>query len=165
MTQVTVWEGWVGGIAIGIYAVAQVLVSGKLLGVSTGYGNLCSFTSRLPYFNNGNHSTANNWRLWFLIGLPLGGLLASLTSPSSLVFSFSLGEIYNRMLPNSLWLKGLLLTLGGILIGYGARLAGGCTSGHTITGVSLLNWPSLLASAGFFLGGIVMVQVMFQLIN
>ena len=56
MTQVTVWDGWVGGIAIGIYAVAQVLVSGKLLGVSTGYGNLCSFTSRLPYFNNGNHS-------------------------------------------------------------------------------------------------------------
>ena len=78
---------------------------------------------------------------------------------------FSLGNMYNSIMPESLWLRGLILTLGGILIGYGARLAGGCTSGHTITGVSLLNWPSLVASVSFFIGGTVIVQIMFNLMT
>ena len=164
MTEVIVWDGWIGGIAIGVYAIFQVWLTGKLLGVSTGYGNLCSFTSRLPFFHRDSYSQPNNWRLWFLIGIPLGGLMASFTSPESLNLSFSLGDMYNTVIPKPIWLRGLLLTLGGVLIGYGSRLAGGCTSGHTITGVSLLNWPSLVASAGFFIGGTVIVQVMFNLL-
>ena len=89
MTEVVIWDGWIGGIAIGLYAILQVLLTGKLLGVSTGYGNLCSLASRLPFFNQGRYSQPNSWRLWFIIGIPLGGLLASLTSPGSLKWSFS----------------------------------------------------------------------------
>ena len=165
MTEVVIWDGWIGGIAIGLYAILQVLLTGKLLGVSTGYRNLCSLASRLPFFNQGRYSQPNSWRLWFIIGIPLGGLLASLTSPGSLKWSFSLGNMYNSIMPESLWLRGLILTLGGILIGYGARLAGGCTSGYTITGLSLLNWPSLVASVSFFIGGTVIVQIMFNLMT
>ncbi len=164
MTEVIVWSGWIGGMAIGLYGLFQLLVTGKLLGVSSGYGNLCSLTSKLPHFHTKNYKS-ENWRLWFLLGLPLGGLLAALTSPGDIVVSFSMGEMYDAVLPQALWLKGLVLIFGGFLIGFGARHAGGCPSGHAITGMSLLNPPSFLASVGFFLGGILAVQFMFNIIG
>ena len=109
MTEVVIWDGWIGGIAIGLYAILQVLLTGKLLGVSTGYGNLCSLASRLPFFNQGRYSHPNSWRLWFIIGIPLGGLLASLTSPGSLKWSFSLGNMYNSIMDQEYHIDHILL--------------------------------------------------------
>ena len=57
-----------------------------------------------------------------------------------------------------------ILLIGGILVGFGARYAGGCTSGHSISGLSNLQWPSLFATIGFFIGGLVMVHLIFPLI-
>jgi uncharacterized membrane protein YedE/YeeE len=164
MTEVIVWTGWIGGLAIGLYALFQWLVSGHALGVSTGFGNICSCFSRTEFFHQGEYTTPNNWRLWFLIGLPLGGFLAALTSPGEIVASFSLGKMYDSVLPQALWAKGLVLMFGGMLIGYGSRSAGGCTSGHCIAGLSMLNPPSVLASVGFFAGGIIAVQMMFRVL-
>lgn len=163
MTEVIVWSGWVGGIAVGSYMVFQLWMSGKLLGVSTGFGNVCGYFSKASFFHKGEYESLNNWRLWFLIGIPLGGLLAALTSGNGIVASFSLGQMYDSVLPQQLWLKALVLTCGGVLIGYGSRSAGGCPSGHSISGMALLNPPSILASAGFFVGGIIIVQIMFNL--
>lgn len=162
MTEVIVWSGWVGGLAVGAYALFQFVMSGKHLGVSTGFGNVCSYISKLPFFHKGDYEQPNNWRLWFILGLPLGGLLAALTSPGEIALSFSLGAMYDQVLPQALWAKGLMLLIGGVMIGYGARLAGGCTSGHAIAGLALLNWPSLIAAAGFFVGGIFAVQLLFR---
>jgi uncharacterized membrane protein YedE/YeeE len=164
ITEVIVWSGWVGGVAVGFYAIFQWLISGNALGVSTGFGNVCGYFSRASFFHEGEYATTNNWRLWFLIGLPLGGLLAALTSPGEIIASFSLGEMYDSVLPQALWAKALVLIFGGLLIGYGARAAGGCTSGHSIAGLAMLNPPSVLASAGFFVGGILMVQSLFRLL-
>lgn len=161
MTEVIVWSGWVGGLAVGMYALFQLYVTGKPLGVSTGYGNVCSFVSKADFFRQGDYEEPNNWRLWFIIGLPLGGLLAALTSPGEVVASFSVGQMYDSVLPQALWAKGLVLMFGGVLIGYGSRMANGCTSGHAIAGISLLNPPSVLAAAGFFVGGVIMVQLLF----
>ena len=62
-------------------------------------------------------------------------------------------------------LKGLLiLAVGGLLVGFGARYAGGCTSGHAISGLSNLQWPSLIAVLGFFIGGLTMIHLIFPLI-
>ncbi len=163
MTEVIVWSGWVGGLAVGMYALFQLYVTGKPLGVSTGYGNVCSFVSKADFFRQGDYEQPNNWRLWFIIGLPLGGLLAALTSPGEVVASFSVGQMYDSVLPQALWAKGLALMLGGVLIGYGSRMANGCTSSHAIAGISLLNPPSVLAAAGFFVGGVIMVQLLFGL--
>ena len=59
-------------------------------------------------------------------------------------------------------LKGLLiLAVGGLLVGFGARYAGGCTSGHAISGLSNLQWPSLIAVLGFFIGGLTMIHLFF----
>ncbi|MGA9237587.1 YeeE/YedE family protein, partial [Robiginitalea sp.] len=58
----------------------------------------------------------------------------------------------------------LLLALGGFMVGFGARYAGGCTSGHAISGLSNLQWPSLLAVIGFFAGGMVMIYFLYPII-
>lgn len=165
MTEVIVWSGWVGGFALGLYLLFQFMMTGKALGVSTGYGNVCSYVSRIKYFHIGDYVEPNNWRLWFIVGIPLGGLLAALTSPGEVVLSFSLGEMYDSVLPGVLWAKGLVLLTGGVMIGCGSRMAGGCPSGHSIAGMSMLNPPSILASAGFFVGGIIMVQLLFGLLT
>lgn len=162
MTEVIVWSGWLGGLAIGLYALSQFLLTGKLLGVSTAYGNVCSFISKAPFFHRGAYEQPNNWRLWFILGIPLGGFIAALSSPGSIFLSLSLGTLYDTVFPQAVWAKALLLIAGGMMIGFGARMAGGCTSGHSIAGMSLLNPPSILASIGFFIGGIAVVQVLFS---
>lgn len=161
MNEVIVWSGWVGGIAVGLYMLLQYWVSGNALGASTGYGNVCALGSKHPFFSTGQFVEPTNWRLWFTLGIPLGGLIALLSSGASFAPSFAMGDMYDQVLPSALWAKALVLTSGGVAIGYGSRLAGGCTSGHSITGLSLLNPPSLLASAGFFVGGIAVVQLLF----
>ncbi|MEL0241246.1 MAG: YeeE/YedE thiosulfate transporter family protein, partial [Flavobacteriaceae bacterium] len=58
----------------------------------------------------------------------------------------------------------LLLAIGGFLVGFGSRYAGGCTSGHAISGLSDLQLPSLIAVIGFFIGGLFMVHILFPIL-
>ena len=58
----------------------------------------------------------------------------------------------------------LVLTIGGLFVGFGARYAGGCTSGHAISGLSNLQLPSLIAVIGFFIGGLTMIHFIFPLL-
>jgi uncharacterized membrane protein YedE/YeeE len=163
MSGLVVWSGPVGGALIGLYLVAQYWLTGTPLGCSTGYGNVCAMFSRRPYFRTGEHAKWNNWRLWFALGLPIGGLLAAITSGVVPVPTVSMGALYDAVLPHGVAARGAYLVGGGALIGYGARMAGGCQSGHSINGMSLLNPPSLLASIGFFAGGLGAVQILFRL--
>lgn len=162
MQPVVVWPGWVAGALIGAYLALQYWLSGKALGCSSGYGNLCGIFSKARYFHSGEYASLDNWRSWFTLGLPLGGLVAFVTSNGELpALSFDMGSLYEAVLPGSLWFRAAYLVAGGVLIGLGARMAGGCQSGHSINGMALLNPPSLLASAGFFVGGVVAVQALF----
>lgn len=115
---------------------------------------------------------AQRWNLVFLGGALVGGFISSLAggvtdhqiseaTQSTLIaqgFHFEAKEL----LPQELSVEGfevgkvLLLLLGGVLIGFGARYAGGCTSGHAISGLSNLQLPSLIAVMGFFMGGLAM---------
>ncbi|HET8885799.1 MAG TPA: YeeE/YedE thiosulfate transporter family protein [Salinimicrobium sp.] len=126
---------------------------------------------------------AQRWNLLVLLGAIIGGFVAAhLLSPSDAVnidpdtisilenYGFtSAGEAY---LPTELFgaeafgsIKSLaILLVGGLLIGFGARYAGGCTSGHAISGMSNLQLPSLIAVFGFFVGGLIMVHLLFPLI-
>lgn len=162
MPDIIVWPGWVGGMAIGLYLLTQHWVSNRPLGCSLSYGSVCAFVSNIPYFRTGEFASRNNWRLWFLLGLPLGGLIALLTSGASWEPQWSMGRYYDEVLPQSLWAKAGVLIAGGMAMGYGARLAGGCTSGHAVAGVALLNPPSLLAAALFFASGTATVQLLFR---
>ena len=166
MDNVTVWAGGLGGAAIGVYLLLQYWLTGKALGVSTGYGSLCALGSNRPFFKQGPYIERWGWRVWFLLGLPLGGALAYLTSPGTeWVLTMEMGTLYESVLPDMLGLRALVLVVGGVCIGFGARMAGGCPSGHSINGLSLQNPPSLWASLGFFAGGIVSVQTLFRVVN
>jgi uncharacterized membrane protein YedE/YeeE len=161
MAELVVWPGWIAGAAIGVYLALQYYLTGKPLGCSSGYGNLCGVVTRTPFFRRGEFESRTSWRLWFTLGLPLGGAIGVLSSGGAIEPSFHMGALYESVLPESLALRAVYLVAGGVLIGLGARMAGGCQSGHAINGLSLLNPPSLLASAGFFVGGVVAVQALF----
>ncbi len=163
MNPDAIWPGFVGGIAVGLFGLLQLRLTGKALGCSTGFGNLCGLASRTPYFHTGPYANVLGWRLWFTLGLPLGGLLAVVLHGGTLGGGFSLGPLYDTVMPAALWARTLLLFVAGGLIGFGARMAGGCTSGHAIVGMAMLAPSSLLASVGFFLGGTLAVQALFRL--
>ncbi|MFP4154357.1 MAG: YeeE/YedE family protein [Halothiobacillaceae bacterium] len=164
MTETLQWLPWIAGAAIGLAMLAQYWITNTALGCSSVFGNVCARGgSRLALFRGAGFGRDTDWRLWFALGTPIGGLIAALTSPGPMQVGLSMGELYDRMLPASELAKAAWLFVGGILIGVGARMAGGCTSGHTIVGVSLLNPASIVASACFFAAAVATVQVMAHL--
>lgn len=156
----TVWNGFVGGAAIGAFVGLLLLVTGKVLGVSSAYGEACGILGS-GYFKDLARGYGKAWRLFFVAGLPIGGAIAVLSSGVAWSPSWAMGPLYESVLPSDPALRTAVLVSGGAMIGYGARMAGGCQSGHAIAGIALLNPPSILAGACFFVGGIVSVQALF----
>jgi uncharacterized membrane protein YedE/YeeE len=114
----------------------------KLLGVSTGCAELCGLR-RDP-------SLRRSWRLPFLGGIVLGGMVAAALAGRAP--GLALGG-FDTLFSASLAVKLPVLLGAGVLIGWGARTAGGCTSGHGIVGTALLARSSLIATATFLAGG------------
>ena len=142
------WPWWFSGILIGLTVPLLYLLTGQGFGISTSFqqiGAMCSPQSKLPYFCDFN-KRKGMWTLMFVAGIAIGGFVAnqflSATPIEFIPASFnSLGG-------------AIRFLIGGILIGFGTRYAGGCTSGHAITGIANLNWPSLVATIFFFVGGL-----------
>ena len=157
---------------------------GKSFGVSTNLETMCTIAGAgkvSDYFKK--DWKERDWALTFLVGLIIGGFISinylSATktidlNPKTVQELTDLGfanagsayvpsEIFS--FENMLSLKGFaILLVAGIFIGFGTRYAGGCTSGHAITGLSSLQLPSLIAVIGFFTGGLIMTWVLFPLI-
>lgn len=142
------WPWWLSGIVLGLIVPLLYILGGKWFGISTSFqqlGALCSPHSQLEYFRNHDRSQ-HMWTLVFVGGIVFGSFLANsrLISPP-----------LHLLPPDSATLAGgFKLLAGGFLVGFGARYAGGCTSGHSITGIANLNAPSLLATCCFFAGGL-----------
>ncbi len=142
------WPWWVSGILIGLTVPLLYIFVGKAFGISTSLqeaGALCAPHSKLEYLSKFDRR-ANLWTLVFALGIAIGAFIAT---------KF-LSEEPAQLLPESFDSVGggIRLLLGGFLIGFGTRYAGGCTSGHSITGIANLNWPSLVATMFFFAGGL-----------
>lgn len=159
--EVIVWSAWVGGLAMGMFVIFHFWLMGKPAGCSTGYGNFCGLLCKnIAYFRTGEYKTINNSKLWFLLGIPLGGFLSALQSPEAWHFTFNMG-MYDAILPQSDAGKAIWLIFGGALLGFGARLAGACTTGHALVGGAMLNPPSLLAGGIFFMSAFLTTQLLF----
>src|SRR5690606_24146687 len=128
------WPFWAGGIGIFAVVLGLLFVENVALGISTGYRELC----RLPR----RRSLSKSWRPGFLLGVVLGGTLSTVLSGS--MPELAMGAL-DSIAGGSAIRRSLLLLLGGVLIGFGARLAGGCTSGHGIVGTALGARSSLIA--------------------
>ncbi len=148
------WPWYVSGPLIGLMVPALLLLAGKSFGISTSFqhvGAMCSPNSKLPYFRDYDWHR-NHWRLVLVAGVILGAFIGSQFLSAAPV-SFLPTDYYS-------WRGLILLVVGGFLVGFGTRYANGCTSGHTITGLASLHWPSLIASISFFIGGLFMVHVL-----
>lgn len=142
------WSPWFSGILIGLVVPLLYILAGKGFGISTSLqqiGAMCAPQSRLEYLAKYDRRDGL-WTLVFVVGIAIGGYIGGHFLSTAPV----------ELLPQSYmnFGGGLKLLIGGFLIGFGTRYAGGCTSGHSITGISNLNWPSLVATIFFFVGGL-----------
>jgi uncharacterized membrane protein YedE/YeeE len=142
------WPWWISGILIGLTVPLLYLLAGEGFGISTSFqqaGAMCNPNSKLEYLSTHDRK-ANMWTLVFVIGIAVGSFVAThfLAAEPVKVFPKTFTSVGGAM----------KLLAGGFLIGFGTRYAGGCTSGHSITGISNLNWPSVLATVCFFAGGL-----------
>jgi uncharacterized protein len=171
------WPWYVAGPLIGLIVPVLLLVGGKVFGISANLRHMCAATpapaSLKPSFLRYDWKKSGLWNLFFIAGVALGGFLAvtvlgmpdagqsiSEATRSDLA---ALGiQDFSGLVPAELFTWSTLLTpvglvvivLGGFLVGFGARYAGGCTSGHAISGLADLQLPSLVAVLGFFAGGL-----------
>jgi len=152
--------------------------------VSTNLETICTISGAgkfVDYFKVDWKS--RKWSLIFVLGLVIGGFISShFLTPSEVIAlnpetisdlaDIGFSDAGQNYLPDEIFgidalfsVKGfLILLVGGILIGFGTRYAGGCTSGHAITGLSSLQLPSLIATIGFFIGGLIMTWFLIPLI-
>ena len=150
------------GAAISAVTLVLLYVGNRRLGVSTGFENVCSLVLHTPYFTRKALTSSNDWRLPLLAGLLLGGVLSALLA-GGWETTWALGrfdaEIGWGHAGKLLWMFG-----GGLLIGFGTRLAGGCTSGHGIFGMSNLELPSIISTVCFMAAGIVTTNLIYRVI-
>lgn len=177
------WPWYVAGPIIA-FVYTQLALFGKSFGISASLRAACSMAGagkKIPFFNFDWKSQI--WNFMFIIGSIIGGFIASqymvndapmelseatIASLKTLNMDSYKTGIYPTELLN--WdalftLKGFIfMVIGGILIGFGSRWAGGCTSGHAISGLANLQLPSLIAVIGFFIGGLIMTFFLIPII-
>lgn len=177
------WPWYVSGPLIAL-VMFLLLFTGKNFGMSSNLRTMCTICGAdktTDFFRFDWKS--QRWNLVVVLGAVIGGFIGShfLSGDTAVAINpetvkdlqelgfQSAGQAY---LPAELYdlsaltnLKSLaILAVGGFLVGFGARYAGGCTSGHAISGLSNLQRPSLLAVIGFFIGGLAMIYFLFPLI-
>lgn len=176
------WTWWVSGILIASI-MFLLLFFGQSFGFSANLRTICSAAGGgkfVKFFDFNWRSQI--WNLVFLIGAVLGGFITSQFLSNGAPVQISQNTIADlsklgisapkSAQPDELFsveslltLKGfLILAVGGLLVGFGSRYAGGCTSGHAISGLSDLQLPSLIAVIGFFIGGLLMTFILLPLI-
>jgi len=177
------WPWYVAGPLTGLMIPLLLLIDNRPFGISTSYQHICAalVPGRSSYFAYDWKKTGK-WNLGLALGTLLGGFVAGslLTNPDPIAISeatrtdlAALGLTdFSGLVPAEVFawsgfssLTGLVMMIGGgFLIGFGARYAGGCTSGHAIFGLSDLQFPSLIAVLGFFAGGLISTHFLLPLI-
>jgi uncharacterized protein len=172
---------WVAGPLIGLFVPALLILDNRVFGVSSNLRHLCSavLPSRLDHFRY-DWKRTGLWNLLFAAGILVGGFLAAHCGrPQDVAISdqtrLALTKLgihdFSGLAPRELFAWPALLTLkgfasvivGGFLVGFGTAYAGGCTSGHAISGLADLQLPSLIAVAGFFAGGLIATHFLLPL--
>lgn len=171
------WPWYVAGPLIGLTVPALLIMGNKSFGISSSLRHICAacFPANIKFFKY--NWKQESWNLFFVAGILIGGIVAAsflgsnddvridanlqselagygITDLSSLVPQdiFNFGNLFT--------LQGFfLMVVGGFLVGFGTRYAGGCTSGHAIMGLSTLQWPSLVATCCFMVGGLIMANL------
>jgi len=152
----------VAGAGIAMVTLALLWIANRRLGISGGFEDLCSLALPLPYFRRERLLSARQWRLPFVTGLVLGGVLSAVAG-GGWAPTWSLG-MFDTTIGFGPAGKLAWMFTGGLFIGFGTRLAGGCTSGHGIFGLSNFELPSLVATLSFMASGVVTTNLIYRVI-
>src|ERR1700712_2684735 len=171
------WPWYVAGPLIGLIVPVLLLLGNKSFGVSGTLRQICAacVPANISFFRY--DWKKESWNLFFVAGIMFGGLLATLflSGDAPVAITGSMRTVlqnqgvkdFSGLMPSDVFSFSQLLTLrgfvfiicGGFLVGFGTRYAGGCTSGHSIMGLSTLQWPSLVATIMFMAGGVIMANL------
>jgi uncharacterized membrane protein YedE/YeeE len=177
------WPWYVAGPLIGLTVPLLLILGGKQFGISANLRHTCAacMPGNIEFFKY-DWKKAGKWNLTFLLGVVIGGFLAGYVfqNPDPVAISSStvsdlkaLGiSNFNGLVPQEIFNWDILssatgwiiLGLGGFLVGFGSRYAGGCTSGHAISGIADLQLASVIATVGFFIGGLIMTYFIYPII-
>ena len=168
------WPWYIAGPLLGLFAPLLLWLGNRVFGVSANLRHLCAAV--LPgktAYTSYNWRAAGGWNLAFAAGIVIGGVLAGVVfrnpepvaiapSTHAALAALGIGD-FSGLVPRELFSFASLATLrgfslvvgGGFLVGFGTAYAGGCTSGHGISGVANLEIPSFIALGGFFAGGLI----------
>jgi len=177
------WPWYVSGFLIASVMLCLIWF-GKTFGMSSNLRSMCAIAGAgrmVPFFNFDWKS--QRWNLIVVAGAMIGGFVAVhyLSAPDNVdlnpktiaqLAEMGIDAPQGKLLPDAIFGPEVLkspkaiavLLIGGILIGFGSRYAGGCTSGHAISGLSNLQIPSLKAVIGFFIGGLIMAHFLLPLL-
>lgn len=177
------WPWYVAGPLIAVVMFLLLFV-GKQFGMSSNLRTTCAAVGagRASDFFKFDWKD-ERWNLMVVLGAIIGGYIASNYMPNNVLriepeVARQLAQDYDILDAGKAYLPTkifgtealtepsniLILVIGGLLVGFGARYAGGCTSGHAISGLSNLQLPSLIAVIGFFVGGLIMIRFIFPFI-
>lgn len=177
------WPWYIAGPVIGLTVPLLLLLSGKMFGLSSNFRHACAACNigNVEFFKYDWKKTGG-WNLVVLAGIILGGFLAGYVfanpepvqlAESTVTDLRALGiQDFAGLVPADLFSWEVLgtpagltvLVIGGFLVGFGSRYAGGCTSGHAISGLANLQKASLIAVIGFFIGGMIMTWLIYPII-
>ncbi len=164
------WSPYAAGIGIGILSWFSFLISRKPIACSTTFARTSGMIEKLfrgervdlkPYYQK--IGLVVDWQWMLVVGIILGSLVSAVLSgdfqwqwvPSTWAAAFG-----NDPLP-----RVIVALVGGVCIGFGARWADGCTSGHGISGTLQLTISSWISTICFFIGGIVTAHIIFRIIG
>ena len=177
------WPWYITGPLIALI-MFTLIYFGKTFGMSSNLSTFCAMGGagkKVKFFRFNWRD--KKWSLITVVGAAIGGFIGHflLSNPTNIALNpetithlkqLGFDNIGKSLLPPEIYswdavfsVNGLLiLVIGGFLVGFGTRYAGGCTSGHAITGLSSLQLPSLISVIGFFIGGLIMVHLLFPLL-
>ena len=163
----TTWSPYVVGAGIGLLACVTFVLSNKPLGCSTSFARTAGMIERVfrgdrvlarPYYRE--YVPEIDWQ-WMLVAGILLGAYVSATTSGDFVASWT-SDRWVCAFGETPVLRVIVALFGGVVMGFGARWAGGCTSGHGISGTLQLSVASWVATAAFFVGGIVTAMLIFR---
>ncbi len=176
------WPWYIAGPLIGLTVPILLVLGNKHFGISANLRHICAacFPSNIPFFRYDWKKEL--WNLFFVGGILLGGVITTLffSNPQPVninpalateLSGYGITDI-NNLVPAQIFSwsslftpRGMIIMIGGgFLVGFGTRYAGGCTSGHAIMGLSTLQWPSLVATISFMIGGFIMANLILPFI-
>lgn len=170
------WPWYVAGPLIGLFVPLLLVFGNKNFGISSSLRHICAMCvpMDIKYFKYDWKS--EKWSLFYVFGITIGGFVASQFMMNGNKVDISAATVqdltvlgvtdFSSFLPGDIfswtelmtWKGFVFMVFGGFLVGFGTRYANGCTSGHSITGLSNLQFGSLLATISFFVGGLIMTH-------